>query len=71
MQECHAHIRNIQICLVPQDGQENFRSEPTNRRHTISYHWSTKLGLPRYRSVAYKVGSNDVSTHSYDNSVSD
>jgi len=48
MQEIHAHIRDIQTYLVPQDGQENFLSEQTNRRHT---YLTIGVRSPVYRNI--------------------
>jgi hypothetical protein len=48
MQEIHAHIRDIRACLVPQDGQENFWSEQTNRRHT---YLTIGVRSPVYRNI--------------------
>jgi hypothetical protein len=48
MQEIHAHIRDIQTYLFPQNGQENFWSEQTNRRHT---YLTIGVRSPVYRNI--------------------
>jgi hypothetical protein len=71
IQDVHAHIRDIKTYLVAQNGQDHFRSEQANRRHTYLMIGVRSSVYRENRPVTYEIGSNHVSTHSYDKSISD